>query len=143
MKNLLIVIAFLLSITTTSYLVYERILSKDEKADDYIRSYIYNDNNYGSTLTRNGIDEYVFNIVDKKSFDGMFIYDIEKKIDNDEYKSEEGYDQLGAKYYKTIQRITIIFTGSEFQVLSIIEPWKWNRDKNKIEFIYYKNYNKN
>lgn len=140
MKNLLIVIAFLLSITTTSYLVYERILPKDEAAEDYMRNY-FNDNNYRSI--RNGEYEYKYEIVDKKSFDGIFIYDIEKIINNDEYKSGPGYSKIDATYYKTIQRITIIFTGSEFQVLSIIEPWKWNRDKNKIEFIYYKNYNKN
>ena len=140
MKNVLIIIAFLLSITTTSYLVYERLLPKDEAAEDYMRNY-FKDNNYRSI--RNDEFEYKYEIVYKKSFDGIFIYDIEKIIDNNEYKSEAGYRKSGATYYKTIQRITIIFTGSEFQVLSIIEPWNWNRDKDKFEFIYNKNYNKN
>jgi len=77
----------------------------------------------------------------KNNFNGIFIYDILEKIGPNEYESKNGYFNYSYdENYKTISRITIFFTGSEFQIIGDKEPWIYNRKKNVWEFLDYKDY---
>ena len=124
------IILSVVSILIHAFQIYDKYQPKESKAYSFVEDYLRHN------PPKEDRTDYHFRNIYTNDFDGIYVYDVETKTDENwsDIKDKNGYDQGSYYVYRTTIRITVFYAGSHFYILNEEDPFKFDVREHKLKF---------